>query len=265
MKEIFNLKRFGLLARRHYAANGKFYLLDVLGTLCVFAIVYYFGMKIQLSRNGSTAGQETVMMICLPAYLIQIFIWINRSMKGYAARFTQIAEMTLPSSTFEKYLFAWLNSSVVATLVYVGLFVLTDAVVGAVSGFSGINYAAVARIPLRQIWHLTYPLVMFHAFLFFCHAAFGRRYLAGWILTGVGLLLCMVLTKGIYHHFTVGGDARTVFQVNQTALVNLQDGIVTYFVGWPFFSSFFYWVGWWLTWAVLFIGGYFKLRERPVK
>lgn len=263
MKNIFDFKRFGLLARRHYTANWKFYLFNLLGIVCLFAIAFYFGVKSFESQNESSS-RGIVGTICFMGYFAQVFIWVSRSMKGYVGRFTQVAEMMLPSSAVEKYLFAWLNSFVVGTLLYVGLFLLFDTAVHAVSGFSVINYGNM-RNSLLEIFLTIYCPIMFHAFLFFCHAAFGRRYLAGWILIGVGLLLCMVLTKGIYHHFTVGGDARTVFQVNQTALVNLQDGIVTYFVGWPFFSSFFYWVGWWLTWVVLFIGGYFKFRERPVK
>lgn len=124
MNNLFDLKRFGMLFRKHMAEHLKSYLMS-LAVLCGM-LVLLLGLYSFPSGGGalaSAAGQFAFFMLLLQlsGTIFTSTIFMDLSEKKRA-----VYTLTLPASSFEKYLVGWVLTVLVFPIVYMAAFYAVD-------------------------------------------------------------------------------------------------------------------------------------------
>lgn len=258
MNDIFSWRRFRALTVKYYAENRKAGLRSVAGSLCFLLFLYW--MCFRTFGDAPKAGKEMGTVWFTTGLVVQLFIGTARSLKAYVHKPTRIGSLTLPASVFEKYLLAWLGSMVFGFCSYLIVFAV-------------VNYVLTLTPAFAPVWDTEALLsavggcVLMQMLFFFLYAACGKRMVAGLALVFAGLwfylLLFLVIAVLIVPRDDVSLSAvlpwliRSEIQTPDT-LVSCEFRSET-----PVF--FFKYLGGWLTWGVLAVGGYYKLKERQVK
>ncbi len=140
MNNVFDIKRFFRYARMNYLYNKGQYL----GTIGVVAFVLFwklcnFNLLAETYKGYSSGLNRLMDDFTLGFYmwgaLFVVFI-IKVSMRGINGQSLSMQDMLIPVSTFERYIFAILNSTVVATVVYVIIFQVVSTYVESMYLFS---------------------------------------------------------------------------------------------------------------------------------
>lgn len=126
MNNTFDIKRFGLLLKRQWLEFGKIYLITlgvafgVIASFYVTAVWSFFRENPHVDLNFRDS-----------LFSIFGFLFITVIASNYFAYFGQkaktVVDLLLPASTFEKFLAAILFTGFLATLSFVAVFALTDA------------------------------------------------------------------------------------------------------------------------------------------
>jgi len=118
MNNFFNTRRFGLLFTKHTAEHIRTYLMSIavltgvvlLGGSFIFFIV----------PEPPDPGFQTACFVVL--MLISGTLFTSTVFSDYGIKSKAITTITLPASSFEKYLVGWLYSYPIFLIVYTGLF-----------------------------------------------------------------------------------------------------------------------------------------------
>ena len=118
MNQIFSLKRFVLLFKKHTIENYRGYLLSIgvlfgLLSISVGSAVYNF--KMPLSIQGQAINYIIFLLFSGTIFTSNVFVNLGEKRRT-------IATLTLPASSFEKYFVGWLYSFVIFQLVFTGIF-----------------------------------------------------------------------------------------------------------------------------------------------
>ncbi len=147
MNNTFNIKRFGFLIKRHLLEYGKIHLITlgvVAGAIiAIYGFNYIFNFT-TTSGHPSYAGNSLELTFREPLFVFLGIIFISISANQHFVPLGQkpkaIIALTLPASTFEKFLIGILFSVILAIVSYLIIFYLVDL-------------AFVSK--LRQIFHGT--------------------------------------------------------------------------------------------------------------
>jgi hypothetical protein len=178
MNNFFNLKRFGLLFKKHCAEHYKTYLMAsavLLGVLLIGGcfMVYLIEMPI-------VTQLQTVLFV--PIYFLAGTIFTSTIFADISDKNKAISTLTLPASHFEKFLVGWLFSYVIFSVVFLGSFYLILTIllnlrhwpnmhIGVFNAFS--EPAAVIFIVYTFLHSITFYGAILFERLHFIKVAFG--------------------------------------------------------------------------------------------
>lgn len=128
MKNHFNLRRFGLLFRRHTVEHYKSYLMSLMVLVGIMALV--MGYITYVSGKLDAGLQDLFFMLFLVGagsiFTSTVFSDLGDQKKA-------ISFLTLPASTLEKYLVAWVYSFLIYLLVYIPAFYLVASTLNSIA------------------------------------------------------------------------------------------------------------------------------------
>jgi hypothetical protein len=137
MNNTYSFKRFAMLFKKHTLEHTKIYLLSA-GVLTGLLFVV-LGFMSYTNRGELPAMSQVIVFYFFLVFAGCIFTSLSFSALGNKRK--SIPVLTLPASTFEKYLVAWIYSFFVFQLFYIGIFFLVDALVLSLSvPANGINH-----------------------------------------------------------------------------------------------------------------------------
>ncbi len=123
MSEVFDLKRFCRYARMHNTGGAKNYLGRLIGAFVLIVV-----LCLQFKFDGSNFGagyvntfrdvQGDFIRAYMVSFLATLAAFATLSLKGYRASNLSMKDVLMPISTFERYLFAVLTSTVVCFVVF---------------------------------------------------------------------------------------------------------------------------------------------------
>lgn len=134
MNNTFNIQRFGLLLKRQWLEFGKIYLVSLVVLWGVFLCFYgYSYYEMHLYRQWVPGDYAyRLLNFRVPLFVVTGLIFGTLISSSYFSHFGQkpkaIIDLLIPASTFEKFLAGVFFTSVVATVSFLALFYLTDAV-----------------------------------------------------------------------------------------------------------------------------------------
>jgi len=185
MNNTFDLKRFGMLFKRHTIEHGKTYALSV-GVLTgvLFLILMFFSLT---SKRHLRDDTQIIVFIFTMAAAGSIFGSIIFADLG--DRTKAIPSLMLPASHFEKYLVGLIYSYFIFVLVFVGAFYLTDTIVVNISEHELAEDKVINIFDPHGKPAVAYMLfTLFHAFIFWGAIFFKKLH---FIKTAIVFFLCL--------------------------------------------------------------------------
>src|SRR5579872_553873 len=187
MNETFNFSRFGRLFLKHTAEHYRTYLMAV-GILFGFLVLSGAFLLFLVGETADAAFQ-------IASYVIILFIagglFTSSIFSDYGNNNRAIPALTLPATSFEKFLVGWMWSFPIFLVIYTAVFYL------AVWGLNSLQPPANGHPPVFfRLWQpqMVVPLVFFievHAL-----ALFGAIFFKSlqFIRTGFSFFLALALT-----------------------------------------------------------------------
>ena len=158
MKNHFNAKRFSLLFQKHTAENYKTYLMALLVLVGAMLLILSTASYLAGSPPNLNAQAAFFVFFLLAAGTIftsSVFASLGDSKRA-------ISFLTLPASTLEKYLVAWLYSFLFFSLLYIPAFYLVDYLV------VGLDWRTSGQAPILNVFEkekALYYVFLLYAFL----------------------------------------------------------------------------------------------------
>ncbi len=128
MNNVFNVRRFSMLFKKHSIEHGNTYLLStavLIGLLFLSLGFFSYTSRGHLDSNAQTSTFIFFMLIGGSIFTSLTFLDLGDKKKS-------IPFLTLPASHTEKYLVAWIYSFVIFQLVFLGAFYLVANVIVAI-------------------------------------------------------------------------------------------------------------------------------------
>lgn len=109
MKDTFDLRRFGLYARKEFSENWKAYALSLVGISAILGYFIYQEWEFIHSPYFKKANYHINIFRSL-AIMMGPITWVAGSyiLKKFSNRKQSFAALTLPVSSFEQFLYAWI-------------------------------------------------------------------------------------------------------------------------------------------------------------
>ena len=167
MNNFFNPKRFARLFIKHTAEHYRTYLMSV-GVLA--GVMLLGGAFIFYVIPGPPdPGLQTAIFVIL--MLIAGSIFTSTVFADYGIKNKAIPALTLPASSFEKYLVGWLYSYPIFILIYTGVFYFVLWGLSSIKQWPGqhfeaLNLAQPDMIMLPVLYTFLHALAIFGAILF---------------------------------------------------------------------------------------------------
>lgn len=168
MNELFSFRRFARLFVKHSAEHYRIYLMSVgvLAGVLILSGVFVFIVAPDANDVGFQTGSYAILMFVAGG------IFASTIFTDYGEKDKAIPALTLPATTFEKFLVGWLYSYPIFLIVYTAVFYL--AVLGLVSvrhWTAGQQYSffSVGQVELRIFWVLfteIHSIALFGAIFF---------------------------------------------------------------------------------------------------
>jgi len=164
MENIFSPKRFGNLFNKHFREHLRIYLMS----LIVFgAVVLAFFIFIVSTSKGRPLATEAQTMVFVFSFWLGIFIFSASIFSDYNHPRSTFTATMLPASIFEKYLLYWTVSLVGFTVLALGVYHLSQAIVIEYLKTQGIESIAFS------IWKPAkegFPVKLLTGFYFLTHS-----------------------------------------------------------------------------------------------
>lgn len=176
MENIFSPTRFGNLVNKHFREHLRTYLMSmlVLGAL----ILGFFTFTIVMSHRAELTI-STQLIVCCVSILLGMFIFTGSIFSDYNHPRSAFTATMLPASVFEKYLLYWLISLIGFTVLALGVYHLSQAII---IEYLKTKDAEVIRFWLWNVSDATPPTkwlliayLLFHSIAFLGSIAFKKR------------------------------------------------------------------------------------------
>lgn len=133
INNTFSLPRFGLVVKKDFIENWKFY---ALGALLIFGVLVLFIMLFgydvyagRLSSDIKANNMDEFRIAAFSGFLYTFAIVLaSISFKSLKNKTGRIESLMLPASHFEKFIMRWLITVVLYPVIYIVIFVISDAV-----------------------------------------------------------------------------------------------------------------------------------------
>lgn len=206
MNNTFDIKRFGMLFKKHTIEHSKTYGLSIAVLFgVIFLILLFFSM---MNRWHLDEGSQIMLFLFTMSGFGSIFGSVVFADLGDRSKV--IPALMLPSSHFEKFLVGLLYSYFIFLIVFVASFCLADYIVVNLSNHDleenqMINvFQTTGRRPILAFVSFT----LFHAFVFWGSIVFKKLHL---IKTAIVFFLCLgavALINGLVLNMFFAADTR---------------------------------------------------------
>lgn len=107
MKDIFELRRFGLYARKEFRENCIAYALGLVGMMSI--VTYYVYYEWTFVHSGSYYTNYKLDTSISLLLMMALAVWVNASysFRSFTNKRQTLAALTLPISLTERFLYAW--------------------------------------------------------------------------------------------------------------------------------------------------------------
>ena len=189
MNNLFNLKRFLMLNKKHLFEKGKEYLLSVLSlTIILIGILAYIAYQ---NESGLEEGVQKIVFIT--AFILSGIIFTSMVFSDLGNKRKATIYLMLPASHLEKYLIPWVFSYLIFQLVFTAVFYLAASIVLNL-GINEIgNENTVFNIfdHKNKVYQVFYVYLLAHSFMFYGAVYFRKKHLISTIfsLFLIGVLL----------------------------------------------------------------------------
>ncbi|WEK18314.1 MAG: hypothetical protein P0Y49_16100 [Candidatus Pedobacter colombiensis] len=258
MNNIFNLQRFIWLFNKHSKETYKIYLANVVlligflvGVMSYSACFEDFGVRTQEHIFWS-------FLISGGAIFCNVSAFVNLRDKNKA-----ISTLTLPVSSFERFLVNWIYTFLIFQLVLIVCFYAVDMTV-----LSVINRNSVFATPMIDLTSSYIPpydvflcFSFLHALYFLSAATYYNYDIVKGLLLLLGFVIALVLFNLGLAHLLIGGNATTHLPFTQISIreglsdYDLEDGTLRRIL-----ATSIGWISTFLLWAA----AYFKLKEKQI-
>lgn len=186
MNNTFNLKRFGMLFKKHTVEHSKTY---ALSTAVLFGVIFLVLLFFSMMNKWHLSDQEQIIVL---VFSMSGFGSIFGSMvfADLGDRSKVIPALMLPSSHFEKFLVGLIYSYFIFLIVFVASFCLADFIVVGIGNHDQkedqmINvFSNTGRRPVIAFVFFT----LFHAFVFWGSVFFKKLH---FVKTSIVFFLCL--------------------------------------------------------------------------
>lgn len=250
------------LFRKFYADNRR----PFLWTAAIFLALQSFVSVI--CRNNDADVEFGMTMIVYGLWLVCMAML---NMRAYYDRKTAVAAMTLPVPQWRKYLFAWANSFVAGSAVFVVLFFAAKLFAMPFP----VDERAADYTAVPDYYNAVFPIIAYSAAMFICSFSVGAPYkwyaaavAAAVVLPAFGTFVCKLVFNGIIAHdsdilpwvFFPSKNMYTALSMNYYGDSSFVGILLRPFEPWIVKTAFC------AVWsAVMFAAGYFKFTERQLK
>ncbi|SEH05225.1 hypothetical protein [Candidatus Venteria ishoeyi] len=260
MNQIFDINRTLSLFKLNLSLNKKAILLAIAG---FFGFVFITSFFVANNAPALLNNMHTIFYFILlygGVALIagQSYSHINSTEKS-------IAHLSLPASTFEKYIVPWLLSGIIWAIVAIGSYMLYSMLInGLWSGVMGFSYDAFNPFSLRMgpesANQVYLPYFLMHSVFFLGATAFQKHAIPKTLLTGFVVQSLFTFLNLIFIMILFGGFGD--FNVNINHPENWNPDFNYFFLDFlPRFikTTFVYVVP-----VIFYVAAFFKLKEREV-
>jgi hypothetical protein len=258
MRNFFSFPRFARLFAKHTREHSRTYLMSIAVLFGVLVLAGAF-LFFVLQDPPDPAFQES-------SYIIMLFlsgtIFTSTIFQDFGERARAIPAMTLPASMFEKFLVGWLYSFPLFILVYTGVFYL------ALGGLSLVKHWGPGRhFYLFSLWQTQLSLAFVLFSLLHAIALFGAIFFRKLHFIKTGFVFFLLLGAALIFN-TLFLKAITGFAIVKLAIpfgfVNFYVNDHDYAVGISGRGPLIDLGTIFLATIVLWVGAYFKLKEKQV-
>jgi hypothetical protein len=187
MNNTFNLKRFGMLFKKHTLEHGKAYLLST-GVLTGLMFICLLYMSF-ISGGHLNANAQ------IPVFLVELLlagsIFTSNAFSDLGNKSKGIPTLMIPASHFEKYLVVWLYTYVIFQVVFVAVFYLTGEIVLTL-GKHDLPTDKLVNVfdTENDSWYTFVIYGLLHSFAFFGAVHFKKLH---FIKTAITFFICVLL------------------------------------------------------------------------
>ncbi|MFA7492356.1 MAG: hypothetical protein WCZ43_02430 [Proteiniphilum sp.] len=266
MSEIFNIKRFAGYTAKIYKENSHKYLMYVALVLSIQA----GGVLIMRLDNGNPHG---MLFYIMWMSLILGILFAFSEMKPFRNRHTAIMNNTLPVSYFEKFLLIILNTTLVYTIIYWGIFFIITLALSNIFNYGDMtSFWLGNKGALSQIRFITGGMSIFIPIAIFAGTTNIKNHLLAFLIVmviAIPLIGSTIYLPGLISGYFFDGIELGYMFNGFSVQVESAETCVEYSTN-PIFGKFFSeWRGRGYNlymWAMLLlVTGYFKFKERQIK
>lgn len=266
MGDFFNVRRFASYAGKTYRENARKYLMY---SLLVFGAQMFWVMICAI--NGWSAASVPHVIFSFMAIILAV-LFVFSEMYPLRNRHTAPLCGTQPVSIFERYLLIWFNTTVLFLVVYILSYWLLSLVSSGIFNYGDMSDYWKDRSLLHIVEGMIEGVLVFNALAMFAGGTNIKSHLVAFIvvtLVGVPLLGLPVYLPWFINSNLLDGIAIAPYFNGISETVHVGNTVVEYDTV-PMFGKFyesFVGNGYELfVWSVLlWVTGYFKLKERQVK
>ena len=260
MNNTFNLKRFGMLFKKHTVEHGKTY---ALSTAVLAGILFITLLFLSYVNRGYLHAGDQVMIfvfgIAGPGSVFGSLIFADLSDRSKA-----IPALMLPASNFEKYLVGLIYSYFIFLIVYVSIFCLADVIVIDIGHKASADNKMINVFDPHDKPAVAYVIfTLFHAFIFWGAIFFKKMHfikttIAFFICLGLLIMINTFVLNGFLSAYTTFNTGMPFNQIVITqhddfSILHPSDNMVTY--GKVIFI---------IVILLFWITTYFRLKEKEV-
>jgi hypothetical protein len=258
MNQIFSLKRFGMLFKKHTVENYKSYLLSIfvlLGILAISLVLAIYKSKAPIYIDNQAVNYVIFFLLGGTIFTSNVFVNLGDKRKT-------IATLTLPASSFEKFMVGWVYSFIIFQVLFTALFYGMLVLITSIGNWPAdtVHYLNIFD-PKQKMYFLFIGYAILHSIviygsIYFKKMHFIKTAFAVFIIGGVIWLLNDKVLQALIGHDISGNPPFAGASFRDTdsyQAVDLSDES----------SKYIYLVFAMLT-IIFWTASYFRLKEKQV-
>jgi hypothetical protein len=260
MNNTFNYARFGKLFRKHTVENYKGYLMSGIVLLGIITMLYTYLFIVQ----GSMIDYKERAVLFMFLYLFGGTIFTSTVFAEYGKKEKSIVALTLPASSFEKFLVSWLYSF----LIFTGIFLLCFYVID-------IFFLNASKLPKQEkemlnlfsdedkFYFIFYAYTLLHAIVLYGAIFFNRLHFVKTACAFFALLILLIFTNiHLIKSFIQEEHFNAVIPF--TSVVFFRAGFQHMSVVSVEDSSVYYYILFMVIPIILWLASYFQLKNKQI-
>ena len=258
MNNLFNLKRFLMLNKKHLFEKGKEYLLSSLTLIMILTgLLAFIAYKNGYGLTEDMQKLVFVLTFCLSGIIFTSMIFSDLSDKRKSTIY-----LTLPASHLEKYLVSWIFSYLIFQLVFTAVFYLATSIVVNLGIDEIGNGNTVFNIfdSQSKVYQVFYVYLLAHSLMFYGAVYFRKKHFIKTIFSLFSIVSLLTLFNNLLLSLMIKSE---VLLSPPFSSLNFIENQTRYYLEVEKSSGFVITLLAILT-AILWISAFYRLKEKEV-